>query len=51
MEVYIMVDKKEEKNEDTYNEESIGNPEPKKNQRIATEEVRKKFPKIGEMDF
>jgi hypothetical protein len=29
----------------------VGNPEPKKNQRIATDEVRGKFPKIGEMDF
>jgi hypothetical protein len=41
----------EEKNEDTFDEETIGNPQPKKNQRNATDEVRKKFPIVGEMDF
>jgi hypothetical protein len=46
-----MANEEKEKTEDTYDEETTGNPEPKKNQRNATEEVRKKFPQIGDMDF
>ncbi|MDR3292458.1 MAG: hypothetical protein LBT10_09985 [Methanobrevibacter sp.] len=46
-----MTNEEKEKIENTSDEETTGNPEPKKNQRNATDEVRKKFPQIGEMDF